>query len=1214
MNTKDIATFEARVEGVSETLTSINNIKEKVSDLKQETLELRNEKARQDAQIKINQDTLAKYSRAMADSNRIISKYANENIELGQKLSDLKTKGEEGTDQWNRLTKAINTNNTKIDSAETKIKELNLQHDKLNDSNKAEIKTRNALNKKIKENTQSVKEQESELKKLNGSLSLTEMSYNQLSKKSAQLRRELNSTTKAANPQQWNQLEKELKDVEQQMDRVRVGTTRTGSALNGTSGIIKNLTKMAKAFILVELVMYLKELFVSAYKTRKEFARYEAILRNTLQSQGKATQAMAMLQKLAAETPFSLSQLTDAYIKMINRGLKPTEKEIIKLGDLASSQGKDMNQLVEAILDAQTGEFERLKEFGIRASKEGDRVKFAFKGVTSEVKFTEKAISSYIYSLGDLQGVHGSMKTQMTELEGVASNLSDTWDGFLNVIGKRIEPAVKSTMKWLGSLIASATSAFTTLEEETIVKQANIATNAADTTKKQVDSMVNKLVTTGLTKQKATEKVVALLRKQIAEDLLKAEEKKTILETKLRRNLWPTAKKTTEKDLLAEKGKILKYKSEIEALDSKLSAVNPKKEVVSDAEQKKRNAALKSQLDTKLQEIENSHQTELSTIKKNKLETTQAESEYIQQTLTQDAQFYTKKIELLNSYLSKTADPKIQANINKQIIDAQSAMLTTQLDSETVALQSLKTLRDKQLNAEQERYTINQTTLDKALAENKITQEQHESVQLSIIADNAQNRLIIQQNYLKDIKSLEQKNGNEKSEAITEANNAVLEADLKAAQARAKQQLSLQNLVKDFKDEFSITTPEEDLKIQLQVLQDAYDARKEMAEKANMDILELDKAFEKAKSNITEEFEDKRYQVRSQYGLVSKREELNTQIETLNEHYANGLLSEEEYQKAKLNLQVKYHKDGFDYFHDLASGAVDALQQAELDNIDATYDAEIAAAQGNADEVARLEQEKEQKKLDVQKKYADIQFGIKASEIIANTAVSIMQAFAQLGPIAGAIAGGLMAVTGAAQLASANAERKKIKNMTVSGGSSSTPKSTQRVVTPGAETGGYIPVTRAQDNKDFDATYNPLQRGYIDRPTVLVGEGPIGQSREWVASNAAILNPTIRPIIDLIDQSQRTGTIRTIDMNQLMRQRMSGLSTGGSFSPQVQSPMQPIPQAQATPNNDLLISVLTRTDHTLTRLITEGLDARVLLSDIEKKQKQLQTAKKIGSK
>lgn len=37
-----------------------------------------------------------------------------------------------------------------------------------------------------------------------------------------------------------------------------------------------------------------------------------------------------------------------------------------------------------------TGEFERLKEFGIKASKENDKVKFSFKGVTSEVKFSEK--------------------------------------------------------------------------------------------------------------------------------------------------------------------------------------------------------------------------------------------------------------------------------------------------------------------------------------------------------------------------------------------------------------------------------------------------------------------------------------------------------------------------------------------------------------------------------------------------------------------------------------------------------------------------------------------------------------------------------------------------------------------------------------------------------------------------------------------------------
>ena len=80
--------------------------------------------------------------------------------------------------------------------------------------------------------------------------------------------------------------------------------------------------------------------------------------------------------------------------------------------------------------------------------------------------------------------------------------------------------------------------------------------------------------------------------------------------------------------------------------------------------------------------------------------------------------------------------------------------------------------------------------------------------------------------------------------------------------------------------------------------------------------------------------------------------------------------------------------------------------------------------------------EKENKKLAVQKKYANVQFAIKVSEIIANTAVAIMQAFAQMGPIAGAIAAAVMTTTGAAQIAVANAERKKVMNMTVDGSGS----------------------------------------------------------------------------------------------------------------------------------------------------------------------------------
>jgi len=60
------------------------------------------------------------------------------------------------------------------------------------------------------------------------------------------------------------------------------------------------------------------------------------------------------LKEISSETPFSLEEITKSYIKLVNRGIVPTKDEIVKLGDLASSQGKSFDQLVEAVLDAQT--------------------------------------------------------------------------------------------------------------------------------------------------------------------------------------------------------------------------------------------------------------------------------------------------------------------------------------------------------------------------------------------------------------------------------------------------------------------------------------------------------------------------------------------------------------------------------------------------------------------------------------------------------------------------------------------------------------------------------------------------------------------------------------------------------------------------------------------------------------------------------------------
>ncbi|SUE34585.1 hypothetical protein [Rikenella microfusus] len=159
---------------------------------------------------------------------------------------------------------------------------------------------------------------------------------------------------------------------------------------------------------------------------RKEFERYEAVLTNTLGSETLMRNSMTMLKEFAAKTPYVLTELVGGFVKLVNQGVKPTEAEMVKLGDLASSQGKSFDQLVEVIIDAQTGEFERLKEFGIRTSKQGYKVAGTFKGVQQQVDFTANSIRDYIFSLGDAEGVSGGIAQASEILGGKISNIGDT--------------------------------------------------------------------------------------------------------------------------------------------------------------------------------------------------------------------------------------------------------------------------------------------------------------------------------------------------------------------------------------------------------------------------------------------------------------------------------------------------------------------------------------------------------------------------------------------------------------------------------------------------------------------------------------------------------------------------------------------------------------------------------------------------------------------
>lgn len=166
-----------------------------------------------------------------------------------------------------------------------------------------------------------------------------------------------------------------------------------------------------------------------------QYQKFSAVLGNTLGSSALASLKLKEIQEFAEKTPFGVNELTNSFVKLANQGFKPTADQMRLLGDLASSTGKSFDKLAEAIIDAQVGEFERLKEFGIRAQDAGDKVIFTFKGVQTTVDKSADAIRNYVTQLGNAEGVSGSMAVISETLTGKISNLGDSWDKMLISVG-----------------------------------------------------------------------------------------------------------------------------------------------------------------------------------------------------------------------------------------------------------------------------------------------------------------------------------------------------------------------------------------------------------------------------------------------------------------------------------------------------------------------------------------------------------------------------------------------------------------------------------------------------------------------------------------------------------------------------------------------------------------------------------------------------------
>jgi hypothetical protein len=170
-------------------------------------------------------------------------------------------------------------------------------------------------------------------------------------------------------------------------------------------------------------------------------------------SAADAKKNMRFIEDFAARTPFDLNQVTDSFIKMKALGLDPSEEALTSYGDTASAMGKSLNQMIEAVADASVGEFERLKEFGIKARNEGDTIKFTFQGVTTSVANNSQAIEEHLQSIGRTNFA-GAMATQANSVVGAVSNMQDSFVRLGVALGDAgIRPLIRAAAQGITKMV-----------------------------------------------------------------------------------------------------------------------------------------------------------------------------------------------------------------------------------------------------------------------------------------------------------------------------------------------------------------------------------------------------------------------------------------------------------------------------------------------------------------------------------------------------------------------------------------------------------------------------------------------------------------------------------------------------------------------------------------------------------------------------------------
>lgn len=220
------------------------------------------------------------------------------------------------------------------------------------------------------------------------------------------------------------------------------GAKKQGSfdkTFSAVSNSVKSLTKtvagVAATYVSAQA---LKNVSMSALESASSLEGYRSTLNVVMKDQKKAAQMMAWAVDFANKTPFETDSIVEATVRLQSYGID-AQKTMTRIGDMAGVMNTDIMQAVEAVADAQTGELERLKSYGITKAMIEAKGAELYKNQTIVNNkgqiVDQKKFNDALFALME-ERFKGGMEIQAKSYKGIMSTITGVWKtGLANMAG-----------------------------------------------------------------------------------------------------------------------------------------------------------------------------------------------------------------------------------------------------------------------------------------------------------------------------------------------------------------------------------------------------------------------------------------------------------------------------------------------------------------------------------------------------------------------------------------------------------------------------------------------------------------------------------------------------------------------------------------------------------------------------------------------------------